>query len=445
MKNHFPLKHVFVCLMAAGVGGGCSLAQAAAFQLWEQDGASVGNYHAGRAASAEDASTAWYNPAGLVRIKNQQLVLGADPIITDFRFHGDLSVASIPLSTSTGTTPVVAQGGNVAVVPNLHYAAPINPSWVFGLSVVAPFGLQTNYGSQNFINYAGKKAMLTVVDITPSLGFAINDHFSVGAGVDAEHAAAEFSLLTMIALPGNIGSVTATDSDNFGSSWAWGYHFGALYTSVHTRAGLAWQSRFNHHLEGRSKFTGPLAENGVYQSSNTLRASLPLPATATLSLFHGLNQSWDLMGTVSYTQWSVFKNLVFKNVAGVDASGANSNSIVATVPEHFTDSWNFSVGSNYHVNEQWLIRMGAGYDQSPTRGAYRNIQLPDSDRIALAVGTHYQLSSALGFDFGWTHLFAMNTRINNLSQPVGAQVTTTNGSIRAAADVLGLQVKWDIV
>ncbi len=44
---------------------------ASGFQTWQQSGKSYGDGAAGAAAEANDATTAFYNPAGLVKIKHQ--------------------------------------------------------------------------------------------------------------------------------------------------------------------------------------------------------------------------------------------------------------------------------------------------------------------------------------------------------------------------------------
>jgi len=438
----FAGKKILIALSAAGILSANTVAHAAAFQLWEQDGASVGNYHAGRAASAEDASIGYYNPAGLVRIHNQQVVVGLDPILTNFKFRGTVNLQS-PTGIFANKQTAVAQGGGFNLAPDLHYAAPINDMFIFGISVVAPFGLETNYGRDSFAQYAATKTSLYLFDIAPSLGIKIDDHWSVGLGLDAEHARAEFDLMTALA---TTPPVDPTSSENVGSSWAYGYHLGAMYQlNDASRVGLAYHSKVTHHMDGTSKYTGILG--GGETKSNNLKTDITLPATTTLSGFQQINSNWDVMGTIAYTQWSELKNLVLRNVAGIPAGslGPAVKSLIITVPENYHNTWNFSVGANYHLNDQWMFRTGVGYDQSPSSDRYRNLQLPDSDRIAVAVGTHYQATKTIGVDFGWTHIFGMNTRINNLTQPVGAQTTTTNGSVQSSADVLGLQLKWDIV
>ena len=440
--KQFKFQRLFLLMIMAGMAGVGENARAAAFQLWEQDGASIGNYHAGRAAIAEDASTAYYNPAGLVRIHNQQIVVAADPILTDFKFKGTVH-DFISGSAQNSTNSAIAQGGNFNVVPALHYAVPLNDTSVFGLSIVSPFGLKTDYGTDTVTRYVATLTSLQVIDFTPSFGFSVNNHLSLGAGIDAERARGEFDLVG--GGPNLVGMDTY--ATNIGRSTAYGYHAGLLYQfDEDTRMGLSYHSKITHHLKGTSKFSGPLANDGeepYYEESDELRANTTFHATTTLSLFKTINPTWDVMGSVIYTQWSVLRELVLQNVAAVTSAG-DSGIIAVNIPEHYRNTWNFSMGANYHINPQWMLRAGAGYDQSPSKDAYRNLQLPDSDRVALALGGHYQATKSLGLDIGWTHIFAMNTRISNLDQIVGAQETTTNGTIRGSADVFGFQATWDI-
>lgn len=439
MMKRMEIKRLFVLMSAIGSVGISSYAFASAYQLWEQDGASEGNYHAGRAAIAEDASTAYYNPAGLIRISNQEVLVGAVPIVTDFLFRGNVKVNTFGPVPRTVTT----QGGTFAVVPNMHYAAPITKNLVFGLSVVSPFGLKTDYEEDTFIRYVATKTSLQVVDFSPSIGFALNEYLSVGLGFDSQHARGEFDLIG-----GAIAARNDSTATNIVSGNAYGFHLGVLYQfSPATRIGLAYQSQVRHHLAGDSKFEGPLANDadGGRQESENLKVTTTLPPTTTLSAFHSFNPAWDLMGSIIYTKWDAVRNLILQNVAGVDSRNEASDTIVVVIPENYRNTWNYSLGANYHVNKQWFIRTGIGFDETPSNNQDRNIELPDSNRFVTAFGWHYQPTKCLGLDMGWTHFFAKDTNINNNVQIVGGQRTVTNGDVHANADVYSFQAKWDIV
>lgn len=466
----FNLRRLVVLMSTAGMMSLSHQAMAAAFMLWEQDAASISNYHAGVAAIADDASTNWYNAAGLIRIKNQELVAGADPILTDFKFSGTVTNGAL-INSITGlrgiTQAATVQGGNFNLVPFAHYAAPISDRIVFGLSSDVPFGLKTDYGKSTFARYSSALTSVQVIDISPSIAFAVNDKLSFGVGADWQRLNADLDLVVGAISNGQPPSpplISSFDSlsSNSGNSTAWGYHIGALYQFTPcTRVGLSYRSKVTHHVNGTSTLTGPLANGvpippipvvpGKSQRSNNFQVDTTLPATTSLGIFHSFNPCWDLLGHVSYTQWSVFQNLVLQNVAGVIEGNPSihlplipTNNLAVTIPEHYKNTWNVSVGANYHPTPKWILRTGIGWDQTPTNDTYRNLQLPDSDRIGVGLGGHYQATCNLGVDMGWTHIFSKDTSINNLSQSFGPEVITTNGSVNAGADVYGVGIKWDI-
>lgn len=430
-------------LYASGMLGMSSQAIASGFQLWDQDGASIGNYHAGYAALAKDASTAFYNPAGITRIKNQQLVFGAVEITSNLKYNGTIAV-----NTLNGNAPqsVTAQGGASAFVPDLHYVAPISDSIGFGFSVDAPFGSKVDYGRRTFIRYASVRAAVSVVDISPSLGFQITDKFSLGVGVDVQQIKAQFDQV------GVSGDNSDTDSTTKGDGTGYGLHLGGLYQFTPcTRIGLSYHSQVVHHLSGTSKFVGTLADlfNGGPIISQHARTNITLPAYTALSMYHQLHPKLALMGSVIYTQWGILNNLILQDLAGLQGFAPSTN-VIVSIPEHFRNSWNVSFGADYYLTDNITLRGGVGYDQTPTNDSYRNVQLPDNNRYAVALGGHYQASKVLGFDLSWTHLFVPSARISPPSQVTGDQIVTTQqitrkGSSMGGANVFGVQMTWDIV
>src|SRR3990167_5212620 len=100
--KRFKWRHITLLLPISTLGLLPSFALASAFQLFEQDAASIGNAHAGYAAEAADASTAFYNPAGITRFKNQQVVIAGAAVMPSFKFNGNITVNTI----GGGLTPI---------------------------------------------------------------------------------------------------------------------------------------------------------------------------------------------------------------------------------------------------------------------------------------------------------------------------------------------------
>ncbi len=53
----------------------------------------------------------------------------------------------------------------------------------------------------------------------------------------------------------------------------------------------------------------------------------------------------------------------------------------------FDDSWRYSIGANYKLNDRWVLKGGVAYDETPVKGATtRSVRLPDNDRIWVSLG-----------------------------------------------------------
>ena len=64
-------------MLAMSIAGFTSQSYSSGFALIENSASGQGNAFAGAAAYAEDASTVWFNPAGMMKLdKNQILVAG---------------------------------------------------------------------------------------------------------------------------------------------------------------------------------------------------------------------------------------------------------------------------------------------------------------------------------------------------------------------------------
>lgn len=433
-------KHLVSTCVIASATCITGLAEAASFQIWEQDGASVGNYHAGYAALANDASTAFYNPAGITRIKNQQVVFAVDGIRTSFEYKGTVTTNLL----GTMNVPQV-NGGVFAVVPSLHYVAPINDQVGFGFSIDAPFGLKTNYGDQTTMRYAATISSLSVIDLSPSLAYQLNKQLSFGVGLDYQHVQAELDSIVGAFSPGLLDTTSTNKADGNG----YGYHLGGLYQfSPASRVGLSYHSQVKHHLTGSSKFSGPLSTLYSGQPllvSNNATVNMTLPAYTALSAYHKFHPQFAMMGSAIYTQWNVFSDLSLNNIAGVNNLGNPSTAIEVVLPMHYRNTWNFSVGADYYLNCAVTLRGGLGFDQTPVRNQYRDVRIPDNNRYIVAFGGHYQATKTVGLDLGWSHFFVDQTTVNPPPLVVGSESVRTNGRVDGSADVVGLQVTWDIL
>ncbi len=80
----------------------CADVAASGFALIEQSGSGLGNAYAGGAASAEDASTIFFNPAGMSRLSGKQIAVAAHAIKPSAKFSDTGSTAASFQSANNG-------------------------------------------------------------------------------------------------------------------------------------------------------------------------------------------------------------------------------------------------------------------------------------------------------------------------------------------------------
>jgi len=419
-------------LPALILGLGASGVHAAGFQLIEQTASGLGNAYAGSAAIAENASTIFYNPAGMTRLPGVNASAGFALIRPSFKFSDRGSTGpgqAFPPGLKNPGTDTGGDGGSWAAVPNMYLSYQVDNNWFLGLGVGAPFGLATKYGDDWIGRYHSRKFAIQTININPSVAYKASERFSIGVGLNWQHIKAEYRR----AAPHPFGANPDVAARLKAKDNSWGWNIGLLYqVTDDTRLGLSYRSRVKQKLKGnltiRNDGTPIPGLLPAFQDLSA-RADVDLPDTAILSLVHELNPRWTLLADVSWTGWSSIPRLVIQSTGRPDE----------TLELHWRDSWRFALGANYRLNEQWTLKGGIAYDQSPVDNAkYRLTSLPDNNRKWLSLGAQYHFDDATTIDVAYTHLFLSRAPIANDTEPAGKGVV--NGSFRANANILGVQI-----
>jgi long-chain fatty acid transport protein len=122
-------------------------------------------------AQADDASAAFYNPAGLAFQKGMQLSFNTTYIFARVRH----------LSPTYGTFENHAKN---FFLPGVFFSMPLNDRWTFGVSSTAPFNLATDWSDRFNGRFAGRHSKIVTLQLRPSFAYKINDHNAVAIGID---------------------------------------------------------------------------------------------------------------------------------------------------------------------------------------------------------------------------------------------------------------------
>lgn len=406
--NHRALA---ACIRAVLVGAVASVpvvGYAAGFSLTEQSVAGLGRSFAGGAAVAEDASTLYYNPAGITRLKQREVVQGASLIklTADFDKTSATDPLGQPLTGGEGG-PVGKLGGPIT----LYYVDPINDKLAWGVGINAPFGLATDYDRDSIMRYQAVYSRVGIINIQPTIAYQIDEHLSFGFGMDVQYM--EVKLQSEIDFGsicfGVVGPVTCSglgltpqQADGAvtleGNGFGYGWNAGLLWVDGGTRIGINYRSQVSHELDGTADFnrvpqtfinTGAFVDSGI-------KAEFQTPELLSISFAQDIGEDWMLTLDLTRTGWDTFQELRVQY--------DNPNQPDSVEEQRYQDVYKTSIGVDYDFSEKLTLRAGYAYDNSPVSDQYRTARLPDGDRTWLSFGATYRMSDHLEINAGYAYL-----------------------------------------
>ncbi|MEZ5572537.1 MAG: outer membrane protein transport protein [Halioglobus sp.] len=448
----FLLGHL-LCLTAICVA---SRATASAFAIIENSASGQGMAFAGGGAIAQDASAAWFNPAGIVRLDDQFQISGSY-IMPALKYRDRGSMLETPLGNLALLPDSEHQdhGAKDALVPNVYLVKRLNDRFSLGLAINAPFGLVTQYDDNWIGRYQAVESEVKTINVNPSVAWKIDRHWSIAAGVSVDYMdvkltnALDFATICASeilavcpngALPGQGGFDGFVS--NTGNDVSFGANLGLLWSPGDMRVSLTWRSEIEHHLKGDAVFSLPSTLGGlealpdplgselaaIFTNSN-IKANVTLPDSAAFAIYYQLTPRLGIASDVVWTDWA--------DIQAIQIEFDNPLTPTGIEELGFKSVWRYALGVQFELDDHWTLRTGTAYDESPTpNDRLRSARLPDTDRTWLSVGASYQLNEDYSIDFGYSHLFVKDTNINRLGETNDRLL----GEFAASVDILSLQL-----
>jgi long-chain fatty acid transport protein len=412
--------NAFVTFPSAGLAAG--------FALIEQSVSGLGNSFAGASSISEDATTVYFNPAGMTQLSGNSFSFALHAVTPSAKFTDENSTASGGNGGDAGATETV---------PNIYFVTDISEKTKFGIGINAPFGLSTEYEADWVGRYHAVKSELMSLNINPAIAFEINKAWSFGFGANFMYIDADLTNalnFSALGLEDGFSSIT-------GDSLGVGYNFGVLFAPTQdAKLGFSYRSKVKHKLEGRADFTLPSGADSIptvplptiFADTNAW-ANVNLPESYAFSGYTKLSNRWALMGEITHTRWSRYQELVIET---------ENPFLPAIVDENkWKNSYRYAVGANYMPNEQFTARVGFAFDEGAAPNAeYRSPRVPDHDRTWISLGMGYK-HNAMSFDFAYAHLFIDDAYINRSATTAFAS-DLLNGKYELSVDIISAQFNY---
>ncbi len=364
------LRRTALTLALAGAG----IAGAAGFAI-DTQGARATALGTAIAGVADDPSSLYYNPSGLVRAEGLQVQLGASLILP-----------SVNIEPADGGATESTEA-SLSPPPHLYASYRVHDRIAVGLGVATPFGANSKWPEGWRGAELTRSASLAIYDVSAGAAVQLHERLRMGGSLrllrGTVHIERELNFID------SRGSVELG-----GAGWGFGWSVGGqleilpsmLILGVNYRSGAAMD------FEGRAHFEAP-------QSFQSLMQDQPISSTVEIPSFLLMGLAFSPLETVTvafdahYVGWSSFRQLRFE---------FDNPALTSATVKDWGDAWSYHLGGEYRM-EALALRLGLVYDQSPSPESTLTPDLPDSDRFKIAAGVGYRMGRFSG-DLGYQYV-----------------------------------------
>lgn len=398
-----PLLAAFAAVSA--ILGAASTALASGNDISAEGSARLlGRAGAGRAADAETALAAAFNPAQLSALPGRNLSVSAGYIAP--RMESDVTTVfgSVGQDDFLDDTPV----GGFAI------SSYVNEQLSVGFSVTPSFGLIVDHGAGFSAAALVSHASLRSVAFSPAVSVALTDRLSFGVAPILEVAALDYRST----LPG-FGSADRDYQKDLG----WGALFGLRYEPTdHTNIGLTFRLSPDHDFEGDV--------SGAFSGSSDFKIDQPNVIEASVQ--HELPEVATLFASVSWIGWSVVEQTTV--VEPTNPFG----DVVA--PRDWDDGWRFSLGVETPLAEKLTGRAGVAYSTSFISADRRVPDAPYDNQLRLALGLSYDISDRAAVHLGYEYVDLGDNPVALRAADYGG--IAASGDLEGVAHVVGVELSF---
>ena len=370
---------------------------AVGFRLPNQDPEGIARGNA-FAATADNPSAIYYNPAGITQLEGQNLSLGSYFISTDVHYE---SFTGKSASTKTG----------FQAVPQIYYTfSPKDSPFSYGVGVYAPYGLGIDYDKDTPFSTVAEKGKIVYATLNPVVAYEVNSTLSVAAGLTLNYSEAS--------LQRRIGLVPNDEFEFEGNGFALGFNLGALWHPVSEWSfGLNFRSPTKVHYSGES-----IAEPFSGTSKTTTDLDYPMNIVGGVS--YRPDDKWNFEFNLDWTDWDSVNDALF-----VGTFGGNQ-----VFPFRYESSLMYEFGVTRQLIDGYYLSAGYIYSENSVPDRTFSPLNPDSDLHLLSLGFGHRgerFSWAAGYHFAYNggRVVTGNVTSSPIGETANGRYTTFNNAV----------------
>lgn len=353
-------------------------------------------------AHAEDASVAFFNPAGISFIPSKlSVAAGGFGISNQITYQNTSTLQQTETDNPLGT-PVYAAIA-YKVLDNLSV----------GFSFSTPFGSTIEWPNDWEGKEMVQKMELKSYMFQPMVSVKLAPWASFGASYIYAKGKVDWTK----ALTAYNGQLNLLDDNATGHGFGFGFYFqpdDKWDVSVAYRSPVDMKAK-----KGKATFMVPTS---LYPNLNLVstggvdnfKATLPLVDEYTLGLTYKITPKWLVSADYNYHGWERYSKLTltFENAPAAAATNP-SNPKVLTTPKNFKNTSSVRVGTQYAFNDLIVGRLGWYYDETPYADKDFIPETPSFDNYVITGGIGLKFNK-LGVDISGAYAMPKSRTFNNV-------------------------------
>ena len=378
----------------------------------------IGSYQKGLAgaitANPGSAMTAVTNPAGAARVGSR----------ADFSMEAFMPDRSVDFTAFGGEKADSAV--DMYGIPAIGWTAPTSEGSdiYFGGGMYGTSGMGVDYavtdmgGGMLWDGYSS----ISFWQMAPVLAWNVDDKLSLGASLNIDYQSVALKQRVTDSAAPLPNTMQQFDLSRSASSFGLGLSLGLLYDPHPAiTLGFAYKSKQNFSDLEYQLATGDITNMGTPLPAGTYSLDLDYPQQAAVGLAYRANNKLTFSGDIKWINWSdTMEQLIINGPVG---------------PIPYNTGWDdqtvFAIGINYDINDQFTIRGGYNYAESPIgpEDVANNLILPAVVESHYTIGADYRINNH--WDLAFHYMYVPETTITadaSTAMP-GAKISLSETSV----------------
>ncbi len=366
-------------------------------------------------ATANDASTVFYNVGAIAHLKQNTFAAGFSAVLPYTSY----------LDPFDGNSD-----RNVTPSFPFHFYGvyKLKNKFTTGFAVFTPYTVNTKWEDDWAGRYIVQEERMQTLNIQPALAYEINEHLSIGAGPILAWAHTKRRHAVDVAS----STVEFGEAEYKSSGTGFGFNAGLHYIYNNISIGLNYRSMQKIKLNNGTVTYSDIPQGAVIlegtPSTADYRSAVTLPAMIETGIAYNLNTKFTATFNFSLAQWSKVDAVSFDFVDNKELTFAEGG--------NYDDCLSFNLGGQYQYNERMVFRAGLVVENSPVKDGYGSPASPDANKFIYSGGVSYLWKQGLTVDGGiMIQNYKSRLESNNVSY-------NFNGEYKTTLYILGLGISY---